>query len=184
MIKTKSVHGAKELPALKIMYDHMRTVFMQSAYSDVLLPQLDRYLLSLASVRSECVLSEDVSLNTLFPFHDRPGVTSLAVVGAGTFGQHLMTRLKASSKYSVECWVDEEHSTYQRIGLPVSPLSKLLSAQYDILLVAFIDRCVSGEYQRILENMGIEHGKIAVIDYNDNDVGSALCRFGFNGGKI
>lgn len=184
MIKTKSVHGAKELPALKIMYDHMRTVFMQSAYSDVLLPQLDRYLLSLASVRSECVLSEDVSLNTLFPFHDRPGVTSLAVVGAGTFGQHLMTRLKASSKYSVECWADEEHSTYQRIGLPVSPLSELLSTQYDILLVAFIDRCVSGEYQRILENMGIEHGKIAVIDYNDNDVGSALCRFGFNGGKI
>lgn len=180
MIKTKSVHGEKELPALSIMYGYLRTVFSQSRYSDVLLPQLDKYLLSLASVRSECVLSEELSLGTLFPFVEKSATSNIAVLGAGTFGQHLMTRLKASVKYSVECWVDEEYYAYQRIGLSVKPLEELLSAQYDVVLIAFIDRRVSRRYQEMLQLMGIDSGKIAVIDYKDDDIETALCKFGFN----
>lgn len=177
MIKSKSAHNENELIAINLMYNHLHKVFCENIYCDVLLPQLDRYMVSLATVRSECLLREELSTQTLFPFRNNDNVRRIAIVGAGTFGQHLYKRLSISDKYEIVFWGDDNYEQYIHFDLPVVPIEKITDTDFDAVIVAFIEKTSSEAIRTRLSELGVENYKIIVSDFYDADHKMLLSRF-------
>lgn len=151
---------------IKLVYDHLSKVFNESSYKSVLIPQLKMFVLSLLIVRTDVELSLDKQgKRVFFPFeqHINPN-SKLVIFGAGTFGQHLVKRLKNCPDLLMTNWVDIYYKSYQKLGLDINSPNDLLVVPFDIVLIAYINKQVAKEKKDYLLKMGIPDSKIAMVD--------------------
>lgn len=176
-VKTR-VDSLEEVRKLGILHQYLKKRFCESEHSELLLPQLDFFLLSLLTVRSDGRMSSGSAQDELCPFKDVKVGGKIVICGAGTFGQHLYRRLKGSRNYHVTGWVDELFVEHQRLGLPVDALSSIRDIAYDHVVVAFIDETVADEMAKKLNSLGVPAKKIARVSHYGGDVPKLLREFG------
>ena len=178
MVKAREIDNS-ELGRYKLLYQHLYGKFNSSRHSDILLPQLDLFLLSLLTVRSGLDFKNDGKLNELFAFKQIPEGSDLIICGAGTFGQHLVKRVINGQKFNMIGWVDNLHHIYKNLGLPVDSLNKVNKARYDYVLVAFIEEGNAKLMKKKLLNHGVKLEKILMVEhYREFPVKELLKRFG------
>jgi glycosyltransferase involved in cell wall biosynthesis len=177
-IKTRE-NALEEIKKLNVMYHYLKQRFSESGHADLLLHQVDFFLLSLLTVRSDGRMFQGNTQDELCPFKDVQAGGKMVICGAGTFGQHLYRRLQRSQHSQVMGWVDELFEEHRSLGLAVSPLSSIRELEYDHVLVAFIDETVSNAAANKLIALGVPEQKIArVSHYKEADVPKLLCEFG------
>lgn len=177
-IKTRE-NAQEEIAKLNILHQYLTQRFSESAHADVLLHQVDFFLLSLLTVRSDGRLFQGSTQDELCPFQEVRAGSRIVICGAGTFGQHLYRRLKRSEHTQVIGWIDELCEEHRRLGLPVTPPSAIREMDYDHVLVAFIDETISNAAAQKLIAMGVPDSKIArVSHYKEADVPKLLREFG------
>ena len=177
-IKTRE-NALDEIKKLNIMYQYMKQRFSESEYADIILHQIDFFLLSLLTVRSDGRIFDGNTQDELCPFKEVRSGGRIVICGAGTFGQHLCRRLQRSQHTQVIGWVDELFEEHRRLGLAVSPLTSIREMEYDHVLVAFIDETVSNAAAKKLSALGVPKQKIArVSHYKEADVPKLLREFG------
>ena len=177
MVKTTESYS-QEFECISVLYNYLRDIFSKSKYSEYLLPQLRLYILSLMTVRSDCLLPKNENLPSLFPFSKvKPG-SSVVLFGAGTFGQHLYRRLQANNNFELISWVDVNYEEYQQFNLPVNDINTIHLHDFDYVLVAYIDETVAKDASNLLVSMGIDSDKIAWIEYNLDETESLLKIYG------
>lgn len=167
-----------DVQKLSILYQYLRRRFRESEQAELLLPQLDFFLLSLLTVRSDGLRSNGSARHELCPFNDVQVGGKIVICGAGTFGQHLFKRLRESRHFQVTGWVDGLFARYRSLGLPVDDLSSIHRMDYDHIVVAFIDETVADRTANTLTGLGVPARKIARISHYDGDVPNLLREFG------
>jgi hypothetical protein len=167
-----------DVQKLSILYQYLRRRFRESEQAELLLPQLDFFLLSLLTVRSDGLNSNGSARHELCPFNDVQVGGKIVICGAGTFGQHLFKRLRESRHFQVTGWVDGLFARYRSLGLPVDDLSSIHRMDYDHIVVAFIDETVADRMANTLTGLGVPARKIARISHYDGDVPNLLREFG------
>jgi FlaA1/EpsC-like NDP-sugar epimerase len=163
---------------LGILYQYLKKRFRESKQANLLLPQLDFFLLSLLTVRSNGLMFNGSAQHELCPFNDVQVGSKIVICGAGTFGQHLFKRLRESKHFKVTGWVDELFARYRSLGLAVDDLSSISNIAYDHIVVAFIDETVADRMENKLIGLGVPAKKIARISHYEGDVPNLLREFG------
>lgn len=176
-VKTRE-NSQQDVQKLGILYQYLRKRFRESAQAKLLLPQLDFFLLSLLTVRSNGLKSNGSAQHELCPFNDVQVGGKIVICGAGTFGQHLFKRLQESRHFQVTGWVDELFARYRSLGLAVDDLSSIHCIVYDHIVVAFIDETVADKMAKKLSGLGVPAKKIARISHYEGDVPNLLREFG------
>lgn len=172
-----SINPKRDFERLNLLYEYLKQAFTK--HKEIMLPQLDMYMLSLATVFISGAGSADTGC--IFPFSKVRFDSKFILCGAGTFGQHLYRRFENINVTPVR-WVDTNFIKYARCNLPVYSLESLIDESFDYVIVAYINPNNANRMIEILKNLGIPEEKIVWLDYDFKDIKKILQIYGFNTG--
>jgi glycosyltransferase involved in cell wall biosynthesis len=150
-----------DIPKMQNVYDDFKQIFYSKGVVDVMLPQLQYYLLSLLIINTYGPNSkEDMPL---YPFDGVKFGDRIVICGGGTFGQHLYKKIYNSKICDVIKWIDERHKHYSKLELPVTGFESIKSQKFDKIIIALIDEDNSNKARLKLIQAGVDKGKIIQI---------------------
>jgi len=167
MVKTRKL-DASELSRYNQLFNHLYNQFDKYNHKLLLKPQLKYYMLSLITVRASIYNSMFSNPNELFAYGEIEKGSKVIIYGAGTYGQHLYSRVRNSAEFDIVDWVDIFYEKYRNIGLDVNPIDSVLNKEYDYIVVAYISEKTASIFKDMLIEKGIESNKIAVINHFKN----------------
>jgi hypothetical protein len=170
---------AIEISKIETIYTSLKKIFIDRGVLDIMLPQLQYYILSLLTVSTEGPIPND-EIN-LYPFGKiKPG-DNLIICGGGTFGQHLYKKINTYKTYSVLSWIDEWYEYYSKLNLPIVGFDNIKSFDYDYILIALIDEDISNETFLKLVEHGVDEKKIIQVShYNKTNIQELLEEYKIN----
>lgn len=164
MVKTREVDQL-ELERYNLLYTHLYNSFIATPFADVLLKQLDSFLLSLLTVRSTIKFNNRDGINELFAFKEISEFSNIIVCGAGTFGQHLVRRLRNNQNFNLVLWVDQLHELFVDSSFSVKSYDDIMKNDFDYILVAFINQIHAERVKSDLLRLGIESERILLVSH-------------------
>lgn len=168
-----------EISKMQKVYDDLKNIFYDKGVLDIMLPQLQYYLLSLLIINTEGPNLDKIT--NLYPFNKIESKKGLVIYGGGTFGQHMYKKIINNKLYNVLAWIDEKHKHYSKLNLPVTGFDKIKSLNYDAILIALIDENNSNQTVSKLLKHGVDKNKIIQIPvYNYTSPQILLSQFKIN----
>lgn len=164
MVKARKLNN-NELNRYNLLYLHLYQAFSTSNQSQTLNSQLEHFMLSLLTVRTGLDFHGDGEVNELFAFGKVAVTSKLIVCGAGTFGQHLINKIKNNTQFELVAWLDSLSDIYKGFGFDVSSLAKIKNLDFDYVLVAYVDEQNFFTVKKQLEELGINNNKILTINH-------------------
>ena len=161
--------GREEYLKLHALAQYLLNDFSLSSYRSVLLPQLKMYMLSQMVIRTDGFNSAIAKGNPLFPFKGVSPGSTIALHGAGTFGQQMYRKIVSNDDYKLVVWSDVAFEEYTALGMPVVAPKELLCHEFDYLLVAYADEIVRAEETAKLRKLGILESRIKLIDLAEEE---------------
>ena len=154
-----------EISKIQKVYDDLKNIFFDKGVLDIMLPQLQYYILSLLIINTE---GQNVNnITKLYPFNEIKPKKRLVMYGGGTFGQHMYKKIINSKLYNVVAWLDEKHKHYSKLNLPVTGFDKIKSLDYDAILITLIDEDNSNQALLKLIKHGVDKDKIIQLPYHN-----------------
>lgn len=169
----------QEYEKLRILYQYLKTRFLDSEFAGILMPQLEYFLMSLVIIRSGGVMQLSGSIKNIFPFSKAVPGSRIVIYSSGTFGQHLYSQIKATNYCEVVSWIDEDYKESQAFGLPVLAPNTIADKEYDYILIASIDETVTASIKDSLMSIGVPQSKISEINFDLSNTKETLNRLGF-----
>lgn len=165
-----------EISKMQKVYTHLKQAFDKKNVLDIMLSQIQYYLLSLLIINTEGpILGNNAEL---YPFTGVELGDSVVICGGGTFGQHLHKKINKDKTYNIVAWIDERYEHYSKINLPVTELASIKSTNYDAVLVALIDEDNSNQVISKLVDCGVDRDKIIQVShYGDQDIQRILLEY-------
>jgi glycosyltransferase involved in cell wall biosynthesis len=170
---------AIEISKIETIYTSLKKIFIDRGVLDIMLPQLQYYILSLLTVSTEGPIPND-NIN-LYPFDKiKPG-DNLIICGGGTFGQHLYKKINTYKTHNILSWIDEWYEYYSKLNLPIVGFDNIKSFDYDYILIALIDEDISNETFLKLVEHGVDEKKIIQVShYNKTNIQELLEEYKIN----
>ena len=150
-----------EISKMQKVYDDLKNIFSDKGVLDIMLPQLQYYLLSLLIINTDGPNIDNIT--NLYPFNQIESKKGLVIYGGGTFGQHMYKKIINNKSHNILAWIDEKHKHYSKLNLPVTGLDKIKSLEYDAIIIALIDEDNSNQIFSKLIKHGIDKNKIIQI---------------------
>jgi glycosyltransferase involved in cell wall biosynthesis len=165
-----------EISKMQKVYDDFKNIFFDKGILDIMLPQLQYYLLSLLIINTE---GPDIDgITDLYPFNEIESKKGLVIYGGGTFGQHVYKKITNNKSYNILAWIDEKHKHYSKLNLPVTGFDKIKSLNYDVIIIALIDENNSKQAVLKLIKHGVDKNKIIQLPiYNYTSPQMLLSQF-------
>jgi glycosyltransferase involved in cell wall biosynthesis len=169
-----------EISKMQKVYDDLKNIFLNKGVLDIMLPQLQYYLLSLLIINTEGPGSNNTMI--LYPFNKIKSNKNLIIYGGGTFGQHIYKKITNHKKYNILAWIDEKYKHYSKLNLPVTGFDKIKYIKYDVILIALIDEDNSNKAHSKLLKHGADPSKIIQIPYYNQkeNIQNLLLKFKIN----
>lgn len=153
-----------ESDKLGYLYQYMATWAKTQPAMYCIKEQVIDYLSSVCIVRSGG-LSQDKAFSV---FGTAYYGKNIVVCSAGTFGQHLVSRIVETKLCTITGWIDDDYWEYRRFCLNVDPFEKLTSLSFDYVLIASVDPVVSTAMKYRILTLGISEAKILTVSVPDN----------------
>jgi len=150
-----------EIYKMAVVYENLKKAFYNKKVGELMLPQLDYYMLSLLITNTEGPNLDES--NAMYPFTGLQPTDKLVVYGGGTFGQHFYKKLNKHNIKNIVGWVDERFVYYQKLNLPVNSVDTIKHLEYDKIVVALMDECNSNHATNLLCEKGADRVKIVQI---------------------
>jgi glycosyltransferase involved in cell wall biosynthesis len=161
------------------VYDDFKDIFFDKGVLDIMLPQLQYYLLSLLIINTEGPNIDNIT--DLYPFNKIESKKGLVIYGGGTFGQHMYKKIINNKSYNILAWIDEKYKHYSKLNLPVTGFNKIKSLEYDAIIIALMDEDNSNQIFSKLIKQGIDKNRIIQIPiYNIYSPQILLSQFKIN----
>jgi glycosyltransferase involved in cell wall biosynthesis len=170
-----------EISKMQKIYDSFKNIFFEKGVLDIMLPQVQYYLLSLLITNTEGPSS--IKNTTLYPFNDIETKRKLVLYSGGTFGQHMYKKIIGDKNYTILAWIDSKHKHYSKLNLPVTKIDKIKSiGKYDAILIALVDEDNSNKAREKLIQHGVSEEKIIQIPYynKDKNIQNQLLKYKIN----
>jgi len=168
-----------EVSKMQKVYDDLKNIFLDKGVLDIMISQLQYYLLSLLVINTEGPSLDNIT--NLYPFNKIEPKKGLVIYGGGTFGQHMYKKIANNKSHNILAWIDEKHKHYSKLNLPVTGFDKIKSLNYDVILIALIDENNSNQAVSKLLKYGVDKNKIVQIPiYNFKSPQISLSQFKIN----
>ena len=140
------------------VYQDFKDIFSSKKILDVMLPQLQYYILSLLTVSTDGIIG-------LYPFNKSTIGKNLVICGSGTFGRHIYKKITNTNGYNIVGWIDEWYEYYSKLNLSVTGFDSIKLLEYDNILIAFIDEENSDDAVAKLIKQGVPKEKIIQVSH-------------------
>jgi glycosyltransferase involved in cell wall biosynthesis len=168
-----------DISKMQKVYNDFKDIFFDKGVLDIMLPQLQYYLLSLLIINTEGPNIDNIT--DLYPFNKIESKKGLVIYGGGTFGQHMYKKIINNKSYNILAWIDEKYKHYSKLNLPVTGFNKIKSLKYDAIIIALMDEDNSNQIFSKLIKQGIDKNKIIQIPiYNIYSPQILLSQFKIN----
>ena len=159
--------------------DDLKQIYLQKGFLDILLIQLQHYLLSLLIINTE---GPDIYTATqLYPFLGVNVNEKLIIYGGGTFGQHIFKKISQHKNHEVIWWIDDRYQYYSKLNLPVVSLNVIEQAEYDKIIIALIDEDNSNQAVSELIRHGVDVSNIIQLShYTNQNIQQLLLEYKIN----
>ena len=137
MLKTTQGDGDRELARLRAAVRYLAghpALRADASYRS----QLQAFALGHYLMRSGATTTAPGGATALFG-HPVPDGSRVLVVGAGTFGQRVHSRLRACPAVRLAGWLDDDAAAYRLDGLPVDPVEALPRMDFDLAVIATLN---------------------------------------------
>lgn len=154
--------------SLNEVYLLLKYYFEKSIYRDVLVKQLDLFVVKMAfmGINYWGGLCKEVSI----PYYDfkKDSIEKNARVilyGAGQVGQAFYKQICAEGLYELVAWVDRNYLKYQEQKMKVKPIETIYSVEFDYVILAFKYKEMADDIKKVLEKeYGIELSKLVWLE--------------------
>lgn len=158
---TKMLGTKLDISRIKELYRYLKASLCVEEYKNMMFPQIKAYI-------------SNILVQKGFERYDREGelfsafgdgikdTKIVAVYGAGNFGRQVYEYAKKKGITTV--WVDKRYNFYQKQGLDVQPVEKLVEQRVDYILIAIIDEEIASDIRNDLMNAGMDKEKIKWLD--------------------
>lgn len=154
----------------KAVFENLNEIFAANSKESYFCSQLRSYILYILLMKQyDLFLKEDFCH---IPFGDLKE-SSAALYGAGIFGREIYRKMRACAPGRIKLWVDRRFSEYRARNLPVEPVEALLEAEYDVILVAVMNRADCETIRRDLTAMGISPDRLRFATLSQEDLSAA-----------
>ena len=147
----------KRWHSIQYLFSYLKEKFEQSNYSAALMEQLKRFIIK--ATIGELINTYQIESGRFYqcPFELIEKRDRIVIFGAGSVGQSYMKQLIAC-QYNVILWVDNKIRMINeaKISLP----SELLTASFDLILIAVFDVKIAESIKRQLIGLGVKKEKI------------------------
>jgi glycosyltransferase involved in cell wall biosynthesis len=170
----------KEYYRLSALFRYLKRRFEGGSYSAGVLHQLRFYFYAQVLVRSGAMIVSPGEVDCLIPFPKLTAGKRVVVYSSGSFGQHVVSAIRRSDKFTLVGWVDEDDRESQRSGLPVSSLDSITALEFDLVLIAAIDSEYSEALAGRLESRGVDRARISILTVDFEQLDERLQEIGFD----
>lgn len=168
-----------EISKMEKIYKNLKKIFYDKGVLDIMLPQLQYYILSLLTVNTEGPRPND-TIN-LYPFDKIKCGDNLIICGGGTFGQHTYKKITNYKSHNIIAWIDEWYEHYSKLNLPITGFDKIKSLKYDAILITLIDEDISNQTVLKLIEYGVDVEKIIQVShYKEKNIQKLLSEYKIN----
>lgn len=142
------------------LYLHLKSLFSKHQNSDLLMEQLDKFLLNeiMTGLHRRYNIKNKPFFQ--FPYQDINKSSSVILYGAGNVGQDYYEQIKDNSYCKLIRWVDLDYKKYSQTGLPVKSIENINELEADYILIAVNNPSVGESIKEQLLCMGISSHKI------------------------
>lgn len=154
----------EETDNIKIQYQEMKQIFEKSEHRDILLPQLERYILHHFMVRAALFLEKKLRVYHMSFIDEMYCGSKVILYGAGAFGTSLYYTYEQIVDYSIVGWCDGMYEKIQKMGYPVISPEEALEKEFDYIIIAVLNEETKNQIERSLIMKGIEEEKIRWIN--------------------
>lgn len=146
--RSDSITGSREKyywAKINFFYVYVREMFEKHKYADVLVPQLDKYIIEVRYLTNidKVVPGAHIFMPFLVPYEIIPAASRIILYGAGNVGKSFYNQLKDSDFCQIEAWVDKNFLKYQSMN--VISLDELKDKKFDYILIAALYEDVKDE---------------------------------------
>ena len=159
----------KEQKRLGYLYEYLKGVFEEDKHKEILLPQLQDYIVSYCIIRSGGIVGGTEMFGK--DIRDK----RVVIIQAGTTGQVMYERL--SEYCTVVGWYDTDYWEYRRCCMNVDPIEEIGNKEFDYALIAKMDQENIENTKTELVQLGVREEKILSIDYEKLDRGEMLRQY-------
>lgn len=157
-----------DINTIEKIYQDFKDIFSNKKMLDVMLPQLQYYILSLLTVSTNG--PESNSVTDLYPFNKSIIGKNLVICGGGTFGRHMYKKITNTNEYNIVGWIDEWYEHYLKLNLPIAGFDQIKLLEYDTILIALVNEDDSNDAVTKLIKQGVPKEKIIQVShYNEKD---------------
>ena len=150
------------------VYIFLKDIFKKSNYKEILLVQLDRFMLQLIFLGINYWF--DFNKKIAIPYYDfdRRAIKEnkkVVIYGAGQVGQAFYKQICADGCYKLTGWVDQNYIHYRQQGLNVSEVSLLVHWDYDYIILALKRKDMADMVkQNLMEQYGLDANKLLWLE--------------------
>jgi glycosyltransferase involved in cell wall biosynthesis len=168
-----------DISKMQKVYSSLKNIFSNKGVLDIMIPQLQYYLLSLLIINTEGPNIDNIT--ELYPFNKIESKKGIVIYGGGTFGQHIYKKIINNKSHNILAWIDEKYEHYLKLDLPIKGFDKIKFIDYDAIIIALIDEDNSNQAVSKLLKYGVDKNKIIQIPvYNITTPQILLSQFKIN----
>lgn len=159
-IREKSAVSKKDenfLLNLDLLYKSYKKLFKDTGITNID-DQINRYISKLIKIQTDIQLVyED---NYYYPWFARLEGKSIALYGAGNVGKSYYKAIMQDDTCNLKIWVDKKSNEIKNDNVKIYPIEKLITTEYDYIVLAVYDKPIAKEIIDSLVEMGIQQEKI------------------------
>lgn len=130
---------------INYLYVYVRELFEKHRYADILINQLDEYIIKYRYLTNLDKVVPNKKIIKLFsvPYEIIPIASRIVLYGAGNVGRSFYGQLEDSEYCKIVAWSDKNFLKYKSMG--VVSIDELRNKEFDYILIAALDEHVKSE---------------------------------------
>lgn len=142
-------------------YLFLKAEFAKTKFYDVLLPQLDYYFVKtmIWGINGAGGLSLDAYITAKPVF---AGKKKIVIYGAGKHGQKVIDEFLQSKSHELVGIIDNNLSLKEIKGYPVRSIKDIMTMEFDLLIIAIINKNIHEVVYKELLSMGVSEDKLFI----------------------
>lgn len=152
------------LYSVTALYKSLEKDFRKSSYKEILMPQLEKWILSLSDATYEFFGFEKPKriqyILYINPFINKLPGKKIVLYGAGVIGKSYQELYERIQDAQVVLWVDKAWKEYQKKGLMIYSAEQIRKTEYDYIIIAVKKEAIALEIRKELLAMDIVEERI------------------------
>lgn len=142
------------------LYDFLKNEFLQSAYWELLSPQLDHFYVNAVQLKQHYFYDYRETEEDIFPFWDTRKGTNVVLYGAGETGRRFYRQNEQYHFCKIVLWADQNYEKLGNDSQQIVPPQRIAVETFDFIIIAVRSAGIMQEIVEMLTGLGIPKEKI------------------------